>query len=201
MPELLLQLHKGNAPILLHEAFQEGLYAFGQAQNRKQSLIVRGNRSRNRLCGTAGAALLVIAAALSPVFAQGLESAQTIETIIGSEVQEEESQSSADIGKAVVAIESTRETIRTVRKTSNLDTVDIVFLGDAAAPEGGPPPEIDEKIKEHEDDIAELRQELEGNAMLYHAIDSRQVRFRDILAVEFDDAKGVVIYAAAKPAE
>jgi len=158
------------------------------------------NNNRNRLFGTARAAFLVIAAAPFPAFAQGLESEQTIDTIIGSEVQEEESHSTADLGKAVAAIEKTREAIRTVRKTSNLDTVDIVVLGDAAAPEGGPPPEIDEKIKEHEDDIAELRQELEGNAMLYHAIDSRQIRFRDIFAVEFDDAKGVVIYAAARPA-
>lgn len=173
----------------------------GRALKRKERVIFRANRDRNRLCGKACAALLVIAAAPFPVFAQGLESEQTIDTIIGSKVQEEESQSTADVGKAVAAIEKTREAIRTVRKTSNLDTVDIIVLGDAAGPEGGPPAEIGEKIREHEDEIAELRQELEGNAMLYHAIDSRQIRFRDIFAVEFDDAKGVVIYAAARPAE
>ena len=77
-----------------------------------------------------------------------------------------------------------------VRKTSNLDKVDIVFLTDAAATEGGPPPEIEAKVKEHEADIAELRKELEGNAMLYHAIDSRRVLLRDVLAVEFDGSEG-----------
>ena len=133
--------------------------------------------------------------------AQGLASEETIETIIGTEVQEEESQSNADIGKALAAIEKTREAIRTVRKTANLDRVDIILLGDATAVEAGPPPEIGEKITEHEEDLAELRQELESNAMLYHAIDSRLIRFRDILAVEFDDANGVIIYAAAKPAQ
>ena len=37
--------------------------------------------------------------------------------------------------------------------------------------------------------------------MLFHAIDSRQILPRDVLAVEFDDTNGVVIFAAAqKPA-
>ena len=36
--------------------------------------------------------------------------------------------------------------------------------------------------------------------MLFHAIDSRQILPRDVLAVEFD-GNAVVIYAAAKPAE
>ena len=74
-----------------------------------------------------------------------------------------------------------------------------MFLEDAAATEGGPPPEIEAKVKEHEAEIAELRKELEGNAMLFHAIDSREVLVRDVLAIEFDDAAaGVVIYAAAR---
>ena len=46
----------------------------------------------------------------------------------------------------------------------------------------------------------ELRKEIEGNAMLFHAVDSRQILPQDILAVEFDDANGIVIFAAAKPA-
>jgi hypothetical protein len=37
--------------------------------------------------------------------------------------------------------------------------------------------------------------------MLYHAIDSRQVLIRDILAVDFDHDNRIIIYAAAKPAQ
>ena len=131
---------------------------------------------------------------------QGTENKEAVDTIIGTEVQEEEAQASADAGKVIAAIEKTQEQIALVRKTSNLDKVDIVFLSDAAATEGGPPPEIETKVKEHEAEIAELRKEIEGNAMLFHAIDSRQILPRDVLAVEFDGANGVVIYAAAKPA-
>ena len=132
---------------------------------------------------------------------QGTESKEAIDTIIGTEVQEEEAQASADAGKVIAAIEKTREQIALVRKTSKLDKVDIVFLADAAPTEGGPPPEIETKVKEHEADIAELRQEIEGNAMLFHAIDSRQILMRDVLAVEFQGQDAVVIYAAApKPA-
>ena len=98
-------------------------------------------------------------------------------------------------------LRKTRDQIALVRKTSSLDKVDIVFLADAAATEGGPPPEIETKVKEHEADINELRQEIESNAMLFHAIDSRQILMRDVLAVEFQGQDAVVIYAAAqKPA-
>lgn len=132
---------------------------------------------------------------------QGTENKQAVDTIIGTEVQEEETQASADADKVIAAIEKTRDQIALVRKTSNLGKVDIVFLADAAATEGGPPPEIETKVKEHEAEIAELRQEIEGNAMLFRAIDSRQILPRDVLAVEFDGSNGVVIYAAAKPAK
>jgi hypothetical protein len=131
---------------------------------------------------------------------QGLDNPKAVETIIGSEVKEEETRASADADKVIAAIEKPSESIATARKLTNLDTVDIAFLPDAAVTEGGPPKEIQAEIEENEDAIAELRQEVEGNAILFHAIDSRQILPRDVLAVEFDDQNGVVIDAAAKPA-
>ena len=56
-------------------------------------------------------------------------------------------------------------------------------------------------MKQHRDDVAELRQEIEANALLFNAIDSRRVQAEDVLAVEFDDPGKIVIYAAAKPAK
>lgn len=145
-------------------------------------------------------AALIAFAPSSPLLAQGLKDEKAIDTIIGSEVQEEETQAATDAGKVIAAIEKTPQNISTVRKTTTLDKVEIVFLADATVTEGGPPPEIKEKVKEHESEIKELRQEIEGNAMLFHAIDSRQILTRDVLAVEFD-GNAVVIYAAAKPAQ
>lgn len=150
----------------------------------------------------AAASLLCVLLVGGPAVAQqGTGNKDAIDTIVGTEVREEEAQASADAGKVIAAIEKTRDQIAIVRKTSKLDRVDIVFLADAAATEGGPPPEIETKVKEHEADIAELRQEIESNAMLFHAIDSRQILMRDVLAVEFRGEDAVVIYAAAqKPA-
>lgn len=148
---------------------------------------------------TAGLALLATGCLLLPAAAQGLDSEQAIDTIIGSEVDQQETQSIAATGDVLAAIDRTRETMARIRKTSALDTVDIVFLSDAAATEGGPPAEIEAKIEAHSDEIAELRKEFEGNAMLYHAADSRDVLMRDIIAVEFKDDRHVIVYAAAKP--
>ncbi|MER9408005.1 hypothetical protein NKI36_28765 [Mesorhizobium caraganae] len=138
-------------------------------------------------------------AAYGPPAAQAVESADTVNRIVGSDVRQEEARTTTETGKLIAAIERTRENIGTVRKTSKLDTVDIVFLTDAARTEGGPPPAVESKVRQHQDDIAELRKEIDANALLFNAIDSRRVLTEDVLAVEFDGPAGIVIYAAARP--
>ena len=132
--------------------------------------------------------------------AQGLESPETIEAIVGTSVHEKESQAAADPGKVLAAIDKSADNIAVVRKTTMLDRVDIIFLADAAQTAGGPPDAIQAKLAEKDADVTQLRQEIEGNAMLYHALNSRQVLLRDVLAVEFQNSKAV-IYAASKPAQ
>ncbi len=145
-------------------------------------------------------ALLAATTAGGGAFAQGLDAEGAIDAIVGSEIREQESSASADHGKIVETIDNAGESAEAVRKVTDVRSVDIVFLPDAAATEGGPPSEIDAKLKERENEIASLRQEIEGNALLFHAIDSRQVLMRDVLAVEIGDDRRVVVYAAAKPA-
>ena len=132
--------------------------------------------------------------------AQGLDSPDTIEAIVGTPVHEEEAQVAADPGKVLAAIDKTAENISVVRKTTMLERVDIVFLPDAAETAGGPPDAVQAKLAEKDAEISQLRQEIEGSAMFYHALNSRRVMLRDVLAVEFHDNKAV-IYAASKPAQ
>jgi len=147
----------------------------------------------------AAAAFLAASLPQAALNAQGLESPETVDRIVGSQINEEQAKATAEIGKVSSAIDRTRENISTVRKTSKLDKVDIVFLTDAARSEGGPPPVIENKVRQHKEDVAELRKEIEANALLYNAIDSRRLAAQDVLAVEFDDPGKIVIYAAAKP--
>lgn len=133
-------------------------------------------------------------------FAQGLQTEGAIDAIVGSEVREQESTDRADRAKIVEAIDRAGESAEAVRKVTDVKSVDIVFLPDASVAEGGPPSEIEAKLKERETEVASLRQEIEGNALLFHAIDSRQVLMRDVLGIEIGDDKRVVVYAAAKPA-
>lgn len=147
----------------------------------------------------AAMAFLAVAGPVAGLKAQGLESTETVNRIVGSQVKQEETNATTEAANVNTAIDRTRENIGTVRKTSKLDKVDIVFLTDAARSEGGPPPEIESKVKQHQDDITELRKEIEANALLFNAIESRRVQAQDVLAVEFDDPGKIVIYAAAKP--
>ncbi len=149
---------------------------------------------------------LTFAAALAaglmavPAAAQGLDAPEAIDSIVQSDVHEEEAAAGADTGKVIAAIEKAGQASSDVRKVTVLDRLDIVFLADAAATAGGPPPEIAEKLVEHGDAVEALRRELTGNAMLFHAIDSRNILIQDVLAIEFDDERGAVIYAAGRPA-
>ncbi|AMX96159.1 hypothetical protein EOA22_30850 [Mesorhizobium sp. M7A.F.Ca.US.014.04.1.1] len=152
-----------------------------------------------RMQAVAAMTFLAAAGAAAGLKAQGLESTETVNRIVGSQVKQEEAKANTEAGNVNTAIDRTRENIGTVRKTSKLDKVDIVFLTDAARSEGGPPPEIEAKVKQHQDDITELRKEIEANALLFNAIESRRVQAQDVLAVEFDNPGKIVIYAAAKP--
>ncbi|MDF3152303.1 hypothetical protein P3C58_09965 [Mesorhizobium sp. XAP10] len=152
-----------------------------------------------RMQAVAAMAFLAAAGPAAGLKAQGLESTETVNRIVGSQVKQEEAKANSEAGNVNTAIDRTRENIGTVRKTSKLDKVDIVFLTDAARSEGGPPPEIEAKVKQHQDDITELRKEIEANALLFNAIESRRVQAQDVLAVEFDNPGKIVIYAAAKP--
>ncbi|MGE0500593.1 MAG: hypothetical protein AB7I79_02930 [Rhizobiaceae bacterium] len=147
------------------------------------------------------AAMLALCAAAWPVVApaQGLSDPEAIDTIIGSEVHEEETRAEADPARVIAAIERNSDYISAVRKVTALDRIDIVYLADSGVTEGGPPAEVDAKISEYQSEISELRTEIEGNAMLYHALDSRQILPRDVVALEFGEAKDVIIFAAAKP--
>jgi len=108
----------------------------------------------------AALACLALISATPPNFAQGLDSEQAIDTIIGSEVEEQQSSAGEEARKVVAAIEKTQDAIATVRKISNVGKLEIVYLPDAA--QGSAPPAIREAIARHEAEIDELRQEIAG---------------------------------------
>ncbi|MGB3645733.1 MAG: hypothetical protein WBG88_08535 [Mesorhizobium sp.] len=144
-------------------------------------------------------------AAVHPAASQGLSQGpggeKAIEGIVGdSDIRQEKTTASAEEKRVLAAIDKTADNISIVRKLTAARQVDIVFLADAVPAEGGPPPAIERKLKEHRSDVLVLRQEVEGNALLFHAVDSKRVMMKDILAVEFPDPETVIVYAASRPA-
>lgn len=157
---------------------------------------------RNLVHVTALAALLMSAVPTIAPHAQGLDAEGAIDAIVGTDVEEEATRADADADRVVAAIGKASESVSAIRKTIALDRLDIVFVEDAAITEGGPPDVVQQALDANAAAIAELRAELEGNAMLYHAVNSRQVLMRDVLAVEFADPRHVTIFVAApEPAQ
>lgn len=128
-------------------------------------------------------------------------SEEAIEAIVGSPVSEHQAGSAADEKRILAAMAKTVQNTRAVRKTSSLENLEIVFLPDAAKAAGGPPPAIEAELAEREEEIKALREEIQSNAMLYHALDSRQVLVSDVVAVEFDGPDKMALYVAARPSE
>ena len=155
----------------------------------------------NSARGLAVAVLLAVSMNAAPVGAQGLNDQEAVDRIIGSEVTEEEVRTDAGDERAIAAIENLSSNIDIVRKINNLDRVEIVYLPDSSRAEGGPSAKIATKLSEHSEAVDTLRHELEGNALLYHAINSKNILIRDVLAVEFDGEKNLIIFAAAKPGQ
>jgi len=67
--------------------------------------------------------------------------------------------------------------------------------------DGEAPTAVEDAVAAHQDEIAELRKEIEGDAMLYHAINSHALLIRDVLAATFSDDGAATIYAAARKPE
>lgn len=161
---------------------------------------LRFNQDRTiRLHVVALVALVVAGVPQTGLLAQGLDSEQAIDTIVGSDVKTEEKAVSAETDRLLAAIDNTVANASEVRRKYSLDTVEIVFLPELAE---GTRPDIEAAMAENEAAIEELRQSIEGSAMFYHAVDSRDVLLRDIIALEFDDNNGVTIFVAGTaPAE
>lgn len=146
------------------------------------------------LAGLVAAGLLVFA---PPAGAQGLDSQGAIDTIVGSDVKTEEMDATAERERVAAAMDASMDNAQIVRRAFNIDEVEIVFL--PAVGEGGTG--ITEKRQELADEILELQQAIEGSAIFYHAVNSRQILVRDIVAIEFgeENRTATIFVAGASP--
>ncbi|WP_367717032.1 hypothetical protein AB2N04_03315 [Nitratireductor sp. GISD-1A_MAKvit] len=141
-------------------------------------------------CSFVALALVIALGLNSPLSAQGLQSEKAIDAIVGSKVKTEEVGAGAASERVVAAIDATAENAERVRKTFSLDEIDIVFLPDLED-DGN---DIGEAIAKHENEITLLRESIEGSALFFHAVDSRSIQLRDVVALEYADNGAVTIF-------
>ncbi|WP_292898201.1 hypothetical protein [Nitratireductor sp.] len=126
----------------------------------------------------------------SPLLAQGLQREEAIDAIVGSEVKTEEVEAESASSRILAAIDATAQNAERVRKTFSLDEIDIVFLPDLEEKDSS----IASAIAENKDEIAMLREAIEGSALFFHAVDSRSIQLRDVVALEYAERGGVTIF-------
>lgn len=135
-------------------------------------------------------AFLLAPLANHPLLAQGLDREEAIDAIVGSDVKTDQTSKEAQTERMLAAIENTRESAGKVRKTFSLSTLEIVYVPDLGDENGV----IEQAMAEQEAEIEALRESIEGSAMFYHAIDSRSILLRDVIAVEFAEDDIVTIF-------
>ena len=128
--------------------------------------------------------------------AQTLDNEETIETIVGSEVDTEEQDAASVADRVREAINNTPQMVEKALMAFSLDELKIVFLSDIDNSEIN----IDKLIAQHQSDITDLRKAIEGNAMFFHSVDSRAILLSDIVALEFDeDHRATIFVSGEKP--
>lgn len=158
-------------------------------------MILELRRERPEILhGLALLAFLFAASPAMPLMAQGLDEEGAIETIIDAPVGTEEKTVEEEETRIAAAIDRSRENAAEIRKRFAIEEVEIVFVPDLS----GRKPALQQKIKDNEEAIKEVQTAIEGSAIFFHAIDSRQVLLRDVVAVEFGDKDRITIFAAGK---
>ena len=148
----------------------------------------------HRIHAAAAAAFLLACVPNVALLAQGLDAEGAIDTIVGSEVETTEKAAAADEERIIEAIESSAANAAEVRKRFAIDNLQIVFLPDLDE-EGAA---IKAKMEEFGDQIASLREAIQGSAIFYYAIDSRSVLLNDIVALELGEENDVTIFVAGR---
>jgi len=137
------------------------------------------------------------AAYSAPAMAQGLDSEEAIDAIVGSEVKTEQATTVEETDRLIEAVGNARAAAQEVRKTFNLDELDIIFV----APETAETPEVAEVLEKNEQPLQTLREAIEGSALFYHAVDSRSILLRDIIAVEYGEERQVTVFVIGEAPE
>lgn len=127
--------------------------------------------------------------------AQTLNDDKTVKSIVDAEVKTAERPLAEEQQRIADAIGRSRENAERIRKLTNVDELEIVLVPDLS--EKASP--LAARIEANSDAIDELRETIEGSAIFFHAIDSRNVLLRDIVAVEFGDREHVTVFAAGEP--
>lgn len=156
------------------------------------------DRPETMLHVAAAAAFLVASILQTPLLAQGLESEEAIDAIVGSDVKTEEVKTDSARERVLAAIESARESAERARKTFSLQELDIVFLSDLSGNDNEKV--LQKAIAENEQEIQTLQEAIEGSALFYHAVDSRSIMVSKIVALEYGEDKVTIFVDGAAPA-
>ena len=117
------------------------------------------------------------------------------QTIVGSEVTEKSPDNIQTVDPVIAAIAEAGTAADQILLLVNVESFDIVFLGEPETIDNYD--RIEAAMEEHEDGIAAMRQAMKGSAVFYNALDSHGVDTSKVVAAEITDDNAVTVYLLA----
>ena len=116
-------------------------------------------------------------------------------TIVGSEVKEKTKADIPSVDTVVSAIAQAGDTAGKILLLVNVESFDIVFLGEPETIDGFE--KIETAIADNDSAVANLRHAMKGSAVFYNALDSHGVDTSKVIAAEITEDGAVTVYLLA----
>lgn len=153
-------------------------------------------RSRARAIVLA-ATCLALATAPTAAPAQSFDNQDASENIADSEISVDDTKAAERTGELLENLASLPETTDRIKIITTMDRIDVVYLSDLIGENA--PKEVREAIEANDERIDGLQQALEGSALFYNALSSRNVNLADVVTVRLEEPDATIFVRGVPP--
>lgn len=135
--------------------------------------------------------------ATAPVAAQDFERPNAPENIADSEISVEDTTASERADELLETLASLPESVDRLKIITTMDKIDVAYLSDLIGENA--PEEVEKAIEANDENILELQNAIEGSAIFYNALASREVNIPDVVSIKLDEPNATIFVKGIPP--
>lgn len=145
-----------------------------------------------------GAFLLAAMPAVTSL-AQDLDSEDSAESIVGSEIATDKAEPASVTKDVLAAIDAAAATADEVKTMFRVEDFHIVFLGNRQEAKGAE--RINAALEEHAEELDALREAIDGSSVFYTALDTNNLDVESVIAATVSDENAATVYVFGEAPE